>query len=193
MSAGPVRLVLRAHGPTTPASALVLGEQGPLLRPPAPVPLDDGAGPAWCAPGPAAAQTAAGLGRSVRVVPELRGPDLGGWAGRPLAELAERDGEGLAAWLRDPDARPHGGETLAELVARLAALLTGEPALLSGEGDLWVAEPLVVRAAVVAALAAPPALVLALDVAHGGSALLTGGGGRWRLAGLARAGLGRSG
>jgi broad specificity phosphatase PhoE len=190
----PLRLRVRAHDPTARASDLVFADDGPLLSPtqvagPARVPVPAGAGPALCGPEPACGQTAERQGWPVRVSPLLRGPDFGSWSGRTLGEVAELDPAGLAAWLGDPEARPHGGESLAGLVGRVADLLQHPPPAGDGSGErprVWVATPLVVRALVVAALGAPAAVIFAVDVAFGGEVLLSGAGGRWRLQGLSR-------
>ena len=190
MSAGPgVRLTLVAHAATAAASRLVLGDLGPVLPGRLPsLPLRERAGPAeaWCGPEPACLGTAAALGLAVRVVPALAGLDHGRWTGRGLAEVADDDPAGLAAWTSDPDARPHGGESVTELVARVAGPLEeltvpGAPAQ-----AVWVATPLTCRAVVVAALAAPASVVLGLDVAHAGTVALSRSAGRWRLQGLSR-------
>ena len=180
----PLRLLLVAHGVTAAASELVFGDEGPLLHPGPLAPPRPPVASWWSGPERACRQTLDGLGGSGEVLPGLAGPDLGDWDGRPLAEVAASDPAGLQAWLGDPDARPHGGETLAELVARLAALLSdhGWPA---GTSAL-VVTPLVARALAVAALGAPPAVVFALDVGHGGRVLLSGRAGRWRLQELLR-------
>jgi broad specificity phosphatase PhoE len=178
------RLTLLTHPPTATASRLVFGDLGPLLRPAGPPPTAAGPGPVRCGPEPACRATAAALGPAAEPVAALAGPDLGSWTGRELAEVAGSDPAGLGAWLSDPDARPHGGETLAELVRRLAEELAG--CAWPGARSVWVLTPLAARALTVAALAAPPALVLAIDLAYGGEVQLSRHAGRWRLQGLRR-------
>ena len=53
--------------------------------------------------------------------------DFGNWAGRTLAEIHSRDPDGVSAWMTDPTARPHGGESLVELVNRVAGWLAAVP------------------------------------------------------------------
>jgi len=183
----PVRLRVVAHQPTAAASALVFGDAGPLLRGVRTSARAAAEGSARCGPEPACAQTAQGLGApSPQVDRDLRGPAFGAWTGRALAEVAEHDPAGLVAWLGDPDARPHGGETLAELVTRVGPVLNRPDS--EGTRRLWVVTPLVARAVTVAAVGAGPGLIFGLDVAFGGCVLLSGGPGRWRLAGLSRGG-----
>lgn len=72
-------------------------------------------------------------GIAPEIVPDLTEMDFGAWEMRPWAAIPRAE---LDAWARDlTGARPHGGETVAELAARtaaaLAAALAGpRPALL---------------------------------------------------------------
>ncbi|MFC9702380.1 histidine phosphatase family protein [Streptomyces sp. NPDC056943] len=113
------------------------------------------------------------------VVPEpaLAGCAMGRWRGRSLDELAAEEPESVAAWLSDPDAAPHGGESLSALWTRVAAWLDAlEP------GTLWaVAEPDVIRSAVAHALGAPGTAFWRLDVRPLSYVELTGRAGRWNV------------
>ena len=181
---GSHRLTLVAHAPTSAASRLVFGDLGPVLRPGRLPAVPAGPLPVRCGPEVACRQTAEALGLVAEPVDALAGPDFGRWAGQSLDEVALAEGAGLADWLADPEARPHGGESLVGLVGRLdAELRAGE---WPGARSLWVVTPLVARALVVAALAAPAALVLALDVSFAGEVRLSRNAGRWRLQGLRR-------
>ncbi|QVM90640.1 histidine phosphatase family protein [Pseudomonas entomophila] len=88
----------------------------------------------------------------------LRDCDLGTWKGKPLKQLDERE---LQAWLTDPQAAPHGGESIAALCQRVARWM--DSAL--GEGE-WIAvtHPFVIRAAMLHALGAPFASFHRIDV-----------------------------
>ncbi|MEV0379392.1 histidine phosphatase family protein [Nonomuraea sp. NPDC050643] len=81
------------------------------------------AGTAWVAPAPAARQTAAAMGLEPRVVAALAEADCGRWRGLPYGRVAEEEPEALARWLADPEAAPHGGESLAAMAARVAGWL----------------------------------------------------------------------
>ena len=70
-----------------------------------------------CSPARAAVETAAALGLAATVDAGLADWDLGEWRGRALDEVA-----GVAEWVADPDAAPHGGESLTALLARVAGL-----------------------------------------------------------------------
>lgn len=74
-----------------------------------------------------AVQTAEALGLSPIVEPLLRECDYGEWAGRSLDDVHSRDPQGIAAWLSDPEAAPHGGESIAELIGRVAPWLNAAP------------------------------------------------------------------
>lgn len=127
-----------------------------------------GAGPSPC-PGPAAALTDE----------RLSGCATGRWRGRTLEEVSRAEPEGVALWLSDPSAAPHGGEPLTELFARTREWLAE---LAGADGRvLAVAEPDVVRAAVVCALGAPETALWRVDVAPLTATELSGRPARWNL------------
>ncbi|WP_447811179.1 histidine phosphatase family protein [Williamsia sp. M5A3_1d] len=76
--------------------------------------------PAVVLSGPEASvvETAQALGDRVAVVEELRSIDLGSWTGRAPDEIAT---DALALWFSDVTSAPHGGESVADFVARVAA------------------------------------------------------------------------
>ncbi|MGQ4488648.1 histidine phosphatase family protein [Streptomyces sp. SAS_281] len=124
------------------------------------------------------ARTAEALGLPSAVETALLDWELGRWSGARLDEVGRREPEGVAAWLADPSAAPHGGESLLGLCARAGAWLDS----VSGAGRvLAVAEPSLVRAAVVHALALPPRAFWRLDVAPLTLTELSGRSGRWNL------------
>ncbi|OKJ21748.1 phosphoglycerate mutase [Streptomyces sp. CB00316] len=129
--------------------------------------------------------TAATLGLSARAEPALTGWDLGRWSGRRLDEVGAAEPAAVAAWIGDPSAAPHGGESLRALVERVGGWLDGTGGVDGpGAGDgsvLAVAEPAVVRAAVVHALALPVEAFWRLDVAPLVLTELSGRSGRWNV------------
>jgi broad specificity phosphatase PhoE len=132
-----------------------------------------------CAPEPAAAATASWLGAATtELLSDLRECDLGDWRGRSLDEIGSLDPIALLDWLNDPDARPHHGETLTELVARVARVLARR---WPDGRTVLVASPLVARALVVRALQAAPSLIFQLDVPQLGRITLSRSSDRWRL------------
>ncbi len=159
----PARLVWVAHAPTAGMRALVFGDESSLLHPELVSPWTERYLSCTRGAEPACAETAAALRVVAGVDSRLANFDPGSWRGCTLAEVQDREPEQLAAWLSDPYACPHGGERLADLVARVGAYChEGEWA----DGThLLVASPLVVRAAVVHALGAPAAAIFRIDVA----------------------------
>ncbi|WP_217577797.1 histidine phosphatase family protein [Mesorhizobium sp. GbtcB19] len=116
----------------------------------------------WTSPALAARQTAEALGLAATVEPLLAEQDFGRWAGRSFEEMQAEDPEGMAAWLSGPDAAPHGGETLAAVARRVAALMER----LVGESGHTIAltHAVPVRAAIVHVLGAPLASVWKIDI-----------------------------
>ena len=149
--------------------------------------LLEGAARVAVAPSARCVRTAGELGlRDAAALADARlaGCGMGRWRGRTLTEVSEAEPEGVARWLADPSAAPHGGETLVRLCARAGEWLA-EAASVSGR-VVAVAEPDVVRAAVVHALGAPETGLWRVDVAPLTAVRLSGRAGRWNLrAGLA--------
>src|SRR5262249_11146732 len=54
---------------------------------------------------------------------------FGRWAGLSLAEVAEREPDAVREWMTDPDAAPHGGESLRAVLARVAEWLAAQATL----------------------------------------------------------------
>ncbi|QEN91217.1 histidine phosphatase family protein [Labrys sp. KNU-23] len=98
-----------------------------------------------------ARQTAQALGLDPDIDEALRECDHGRWAGLALEAVAAAEPAALGAWLSDPDASPHGGESVAGLIARVGTWLDGE--LFDGY-TLAITHASVLRAAVVHALGA---------------------------------------
>jgi broad specificity phosphatase PhoE len=124
-------------------------------------------------------ETAARLGLDAAVNPSLADLDLGAWRGRTLAGLEASQAAGLGAWLTDPDAAPHGGESLSALMDRVAAWLgelAAERARIAA-----ITHPAVVRAAVLRTLGAPLNHFWRLDSAPLSQTWLTHHDGRWQL------------
>ncbi|MFF0085453.1 histidine phosphatase family protein [Streptomyces canus] len=124
--------------------------------------------------------TAEALGwEAVTAQPALRDLDMGSWYGRTLDEIAATDASGLASWLTDPEAAPHGGESVEQICDRVAAWLDALP---SDAGRvLAVVEQSVARAAVVHALGAPRQAFWRIDVPPLSTVELSGRTGRWNL------------
>lgn len=123
--------------------------------------------------------TAEALALDAAAAPELRDLDVGRWRGRSLDEVGREAPGEVADWLADPAAAPHGGESLLELIERTGAWLESR----AGQEVrvLAVAEPAVIRAALVHALDLPPRTFWRLDVAPLTATALSGRSGRWNL------------
>ncbi|MBB6253787.1 histidine phosphatase family protein [Nitrospirillum iridis] len=119
----------------------------------------------WTAPERRTRQTAdrlaAPLGLEIAAEPAPCDLDVGAWQGRSLADLSATEADGVAAWLSDPEARPHGGESLAQLRARVAAWLETVP---RDGHTLAITHPAVIRMAVAQVLEAPPPAFWRLDI-----------------------------
>ncbi|WP_251096434.1 histidine phosphatase family protein [Streptomyces sp. Caat 7-52] len=118
---------------------------------------------------------------AVEATPEnaLRDLDYGTWDGRPLTEIAAEDPFGLSAWLTDPAAAPHGGESIAQLCRRTAAWLDrlrAEPGSV-----LAITESTLIRASLVHALAVPSRAFWHLEVPRFSAVTLTMRDGGWNV------------
>jgi len=127
-----------------------------------------------------AVQTAEALGLSPIVEPLLRECDYGEWAGRSLDDVHSRDPQGIAAWLSDPEAAPHGGEPIAELLWRVATWLNAQRHV-PGK-ILAITHASVIRAAMVHALRAPADSFWRIGVAPLSMMKLSCAGEHWALA-----------
>ncbi|MEU1203231.1 histidine phosphatase family protein [Streptomyces sp. NPDC005813] len=105
------------------------------------------------APSVRCAQTADALGLVAAVEPALRDLGLGTWCGCTVDEVAAADPDGFSAWLTDPDAVPHDGESVRRLCRRTAHWLN-HVAPEMGHA-VAITEAAVVRAVLIHALALP--------------------------------------
>ena len=107
-----------------------------------------------CSPSLRCRETARAAGLDEPLVqPELAECDFGDWTGRSLAELHASDPDAVAAWMTDPDARPHGGESLAAFAIRVGLWLDEQAARQANA--VAITHGGVVKAALVHALGAP--------------------------------------
>ncbi|MFD3451538.1 histidine phosphatase family protein [Streptomyces sp. NPDC058691] len=114
------------------------------------------------APSTRCARTAAALGLEPTVEPALRDLDYGRWQGRTREEIAAAEPYGLSLWLTDPDAAPHGGESVRQLCDRAADWLIKLPP--GTRPTLAIVDSAVIRALLVHALSAPERTFWHLDV-----------------------------
>jgi broad specificity phosphatase PhoE len=126
-------------------------------------------------------ETAEALGLVATVDPLLRDCGHGSWAGRALGEVDPLD---LLAIRTDPEAAPHGGESLAALTRRIG-LWMDDP--VRGRGRLLaITHPYVLRAALVHALGAPMSAFSKMDAGPLARLVLSREAKMWRLQSLAR-------
>jgi broad specificity phosphatase PhoE len=108
-------------------------------------------------------ETAEAAGLSARVDGAVTECDFGRWAGVTLRQIDAEDPDGARAWMLDPGAAPHGGESLRDFAARIGRWLesetqpAGAAAVITHGG--------VVKAAVINALGAPIEAFWRIDAA----------------------------
>jgi broad specificity phosphatase PhoE len=137
---------------------------------------------AWTSPARRARQTADALGLRCIEEAALRDLDYGSWSGRGLEEIHKEDPAAIAAWRADPNAAPHGGESTADLLRRVAVWLDREAA--AGGRIVAVTHVSVIRAGVLHAIDAPSTSFWRVDVAPLTVADLRHDGSRWTLRAL---------
>lgn len=121
-------------------------------------------------------QTAKLLGLQSQTEPQLADLDCGRWRGEALAGLPPDE---LEAWLSQPGAAPHGGESIADLIFRVARWL--ESLTANPLRTVAVTHPAVIRAAIVAALDITPASFWRIDVRPASRVVMHFREGRWAL------------
>jgi broad specificity phosphatase PhoE len=137
------------------------------------------------APERSALQTAAAFQAESRIEPAIRDLSYGTWQSRTLDDIASTDPHALQAWLEDPHAAPHGGESLAGLFARVSGWM--DDSLVAGGHSLVVTHAPVIRAAILKTLAAPLASFWHIDIEPLAVADIRSDGCRWALRALGRA------
>jgi broad specificity phosphatase PhoE len=172
-----IRLLLISHAPTAAMRAGRISADEPLdarglataqvARARFPI-ADDAA--AFVSPATCARDTASALGLAATVEAALADMDYGNWRGRHLADLAAEKPNDLAAWMRDPDAAPHGGEPFGHVVQRIGEWLDAlnvapEHASRHTRDIVAVTHAPVMRAAIVHVLGAPPAIFPRIEIA----------------------------
>ncbi|MFE7443845.1 histidine phosphatase family protein [Streptomyces chartreusis] len=134
----------------------------------------------YCSPTPRSRATGDALGYAPLVQLALRDCDMGRWQGLTLGEAMAREPDAVDAWLADPRATPHGGESLLGFIGRVGGWLDTRP-VDDGDRIVAVAEPAVIRAALVYVLKAPPSTYWNIDVRPLSATTISGRAGRWHL------------
>jgi broad specificity phosphatase PhoE len=132
----------------------------------------------WTSPAQCARQTAAALELVPAVDQDLRDCDYGRWAGRRLSDVGAEEPNAVAMWLTDVSAAPHDGESIANVLRRIAAWLDrriGE----NGHG-VAVTHAAVIRCAILHAIGAPARSFWHIDIGPLSMTELRHDGSRWR-------------
>jgi broad specificity phosphatase PhoE len=107
-------------------------------------------------------QTSRRLGLSATLSEGLRDCDYGLWRGRQMEDVQAEDQPGIVAWLSDPTAAPHRGESIQILIHRVGNWIDEQRA---AKHTIAVTHPTVIRAAIVRALQIPVQTFWRIDVA----------------------------
>ncbi len=75
----------------------------------------------WTSPALRARETATALGLTAAVDERLRDCDYGRWTGLKFQQVLLREPRKLVSWIRKPSSAPHGGESIPEVLQRVAA------------------------------------------------------------------------
>ncbi|CAB3769075.1 phosphoglycerate mutase [Burkholderia puraquae] len=115
-----------------------------------------------CSPARRAVQTADALGLQAKIDDALRDIDYRHWRGKRLHDLAHDFPDELGAWIGDPSASPHGGESFEAAMRRVGTWLN---ALQHGRDVVAITHAPIVRAAVAHALRMDIKSATRIDVA----------------------------
>ncbi|MGW2087929.1 bifunctional RNase H/acid phosphatase [Streptomyces sp. NPDC001880] len=112
-----------------------------------------------------AAAVAARLGLEVRIEDGLRETDFGAWEGLTFAEVRERYGPDLDAWLASAKAAPTGGgESFAEVARRVSATRDRLTTRYAGRTVLLVTHVTPIKTLIRLALGAPPEAMFRMEL-----------------------------
>ncbi|QUR69171.1 histidine phosphatase family protein [Mycobacterium spongiae] len=129
-----------------------------------------------------ARQTAQLLGLAATTEPRLADLDCGRWQGQALQGVPPEE---LRVWLCDPAQAPHGGESIVNLIDRIAGWLESleslDPLSESASRTVAVTHPAVIRAAVLLALDVGPKSFWRIDITPLSRTVMHFRGHRWTL------------
>ncbi|KAG8149779.1 histidine phosphatase family protein [Burkholderia catarinensis] len=131
-----------------------------------------------CSPARCAQQTADALGLHADINDALRDIDYGNWRGKRLHDLARDLPDALAAWIGDPSASPHGGESFEAAAHRVGAWLNALP---PGRDIVAITHAAIIRAAIAHALRMDPDAATRVDVAPLSCTTFVASPGGWTL------------
>jgi broad specificity phosphatase PhoE len=133
----------------------------------------------WVSPAARARETATALGLTGVVDERLRDCDYGRWAGLRFKQVLLREPRKLVSWIRKPETAPHGGETIAQVLQRVAAWMA-EQGREQGR-TVAVTHSAVIRAAIVHVIQAQLPSFWRVDVLPLSQTDLRTNGRRWVL------------
>jgi broad specificity phosphatase PhoE len=136
----------------------------------------------FASPALRALQTAEGLGLDATIEVALRDCDYGKWTGLALDDVQAQDPDAVSEWIRNPEAAPHGGESVVALIARVSSWLEAQKA--TPGIIVAVTHASVIRAAIVCALEAEARSFWHIDIAPLSLTELSANNGRWTLASI---------
>ena len=175
------RLVLISHAATSATRLAAFPRDEPVSSMPLPVPLRADA--CYTGPETRCRQTAHALGLTAVVSDALRDCSYGEWSGHTLDSVASSSPDSVSRWLTDPSFAPPGGQSVLDLLSRVAEWLDSLP---PDRGKIVaVTHPSVVKAAVVHAILATPQSFWRIDVPPLSRTVLSGRAGTWTLRTLA--------
>lgn len=131
---------------------------------------------AFVSPARRAIQTVAAMELAAEEDEALRDCDWGRWGGSSLDEIAASEPDAVALWMSDPEAAPHGGESIVALVSRVGAWM--ESGKVEGR-VLAVTHAAVIRAAMIHALGTPTTSFWRIDAAPLSATELRWNGRQW--------------
>jgi broad specificity phosphatase PhoE len=133
----------------------------------------------WTSPALRARETAAAMGLAAVVDERLRECDFGRWTGLRFQQLLFKEPKKLVSWIRDPSSAPHGGESIPQVLKRVAAWIA-ERGRDPGH-TVAVTHSSVIRAAIVHVIEAQLPSFWRIDVAPLSQTDLRTNGRRWVL------------
>ncbi len=137
----------------------------------------------WTSPALCARETAAALGLNATVDERLGDCDYGRWKGLKFQQVLLREPRKLVAWIRMPSTAPHGGESIPQVLQRVASWMT-ERGRDRGH-TVAVTHSAVIRAAVVHVIQAELPSFWRIDILPLSQTELRTNGRRWVLRSIA--------
>ena len=133
----------------------------------------------WSSPAKRALETATALGLQPVVDERLRECDYGRWTGLKFRQVLLKEPRKLIRWMKDPATAPHGGESIPEVLARVASWLREQER--EPGHTVAITHSSVIRAAIVHVIQAQLPSFWRIDITPLSKAELRTNGRRWVL------------